>query len=228
MGKVTIPLEAFPHCTIKPLAVGTQKGKIMENKYLIKPKNGLREDTKLAVEYSEEEIKNFLANGYYIVNESDFNKLIGNADDEYLIADDGTIYVKPDPSDAELLAKAKTTKLAQIDTLTAAKIIGGFTSTCTGTAVTYDSDKDTQLTMQGIALNVNSDTFAEKYSNGCPVRGYVGDDTTKSVLWLTPAQVLAWQADLSIHIGTCKQWGWQKQAEVAAATTVAEVEAIEI
>ncbi len=200
----------------------------MESQYLIKPKNGLREDTKLAVEYSEGEIKNFLANGYYLVSDEDFNKLIGNAGKEYLIADDGTIYVKPDPSAEELLAQAKTAKLAQIDTLTADKIIGGFMSTCTGTAVTYDSDKDTQLTMQGIALNVNSDTFAKKYPNGCPVRGYVGDDTTKSVLWLTPAQVLAWQADLSIHIGTCKQWGWQKQAEVEAAATVAEVEAIEI
>ncbi len=124
------------------------------------------------------------------------------------------------------LDEAKTAKLSQIDSLTAAKITGGFTSTCTGTAVTYDSDKDTQLTMQGIALNVNSDTFAEKYPDGCPVRGYVGDDTTKSVLYLTPAQVLAWQADLSIHIGTCKQWGWSKQAEVEAAATVEEVEAI--
>ena len=207
---------------------GRRKENNMKNQYLIKSKNGLREDTKLAVEYSEKEIKNYLASGYYLVNDEDFNKLIGNTDKEYLIADDGTIYVKPDPSDAELLAQAKTTKLAQIDTLTAAKIIGGFKSSCTGTAVTYDSDKDTQLTMQGIAINVNTDTFAEKYPNGCPVRGYVGDDTTKSVLWLTPEQVLAWQADLSIHIGTCKQWGWQKQAEVAAAATVAEVEAIEI
>ncbi len=200
----------------------------MENQYLIKPNNGLREDTKLAVEYSEAEIKNFLANGYYLVNETDFNKLIGNADKEYLIADDGTIYPKPAPSAEELLPQAKSAKLAQIDSLTAAKIVGGFTSTCTGTAVTYDSDKDTQLTMQGIALNVNSDTFAEKYPDGCPVRGYVGDDTTKSVLYLTPAQVLAWQADLSIHIGTCKQWGWSKQAEVEAAATVEEVEAIEL
>ncbi len=139
--------------------------------------------------------------------------------------DNGNVLEREIPVNLEAL---KSQKLSQIDSLTAAKIIGGFTSTCTGTAVTYDSDKDTQLTMQGIALNVNSDTFAEKYPDGCPVRGYVGDDTTKSVLYLTPAQVLAWQADLSIHIGTCKQWGWSKQAEVEAAATVEEVEAIEL
>jgi hypothetical protein len=122
----------------------------------------------------------------------------------------------------------KQRKLRQIDALTSSKIVGGFTSSCTGEEVTYDSDKDTQLTMQGIALNVNTELFAEKYPTGCPVRGYVGDAEHKTVQWLTPAQVLAWQADLSIHIGTCKQWGWTKQAEVAAATTEEELDNIQL
>lgn len=122
----------------------------------------------------------------------------------------------------------KQRKLKQIDALTSSKIVGGFTSSCTGEEVTYDSDKDTQLTMQGIALNVNTELFAEKYPTGCPVRGYVGDAEQKTVQWLTPAQVLTWQADLSIHIGTCKQWGWAKQAEVAAATTEADLDNIQL
>lgn len=122
----------------------------------------------------------------------------------------------------------KQRKLRQIDALTSSKIVGGFTSSCTGEEVTYDSDKDTQLTMQGIALNVNTELFAEKYPTGCPVRGYIGDAEYKTVQWLTPAQVLAWQADLSIHIGTCKQWGWTKQAEVAAATTEEELDNIQL
>ena len=66
-----------------------------QNQYLILPKNGQRKDTKLAVEHSEEQITELLKQGYVIVNQADFNKLIGNADGEYLIADDGSVYPKP-------------------------------------------------------------------------------------------------------------------------------------
>lgn len=121
---------------------------------------------------------------------------------------------------------AKADKLAEIDAWTAGKITGGFVSSASGEAVTYDSDKDTQLTMQGIALNVNTELFAEKYPDGCPVRGYPAGSETKQIYMLTPAQVMQWQADLSIHIGTCKQNGWAKQAEVAAAQSKEDLEAI--
>ena len=124
------------------------------------------------------------------------------------------------------LEYAKTAKLAEIDAWTAAKITGGFVSNATGEPVTYDSDKDTQLTMQGIALNVNTDLFAQKYPTGCPVRGYAQGSETKSIYMLNPQQVMNWCADLSMHIGACKQAGWAKQAEVQAATTKEELDAI--
>lgn len=126
----------------------------------------------------------------------------------------------------QTLEELKAAKLAEIDAWTAAKITGGFISSATGAPVTYDSDKDTQLTMQGIALNVNTELFAEKYPTGCPVRGYPEGSDTKQIYMLTPAQVMQWQADLSIHIGTCKQNGWAKQAEVAAAESKEALEAI--
>ena len=126
------------------------------------------------------------------------------------------------------LDELKADKLVEIDAWTAAKITGGFVSNASGEAVTYDSDKDTQLTMQGIALNVNTELFAEKYPDGCPVRGYPTGSETKQIYMLTPAQVMQWQADLSIHIGTCKQNGWAKQAEVAAAQSKKDLEAIEL
>lgn len=126
------------------------------------------------------------------------------------------------------LDELKADKLAEIDAWTAAKITGGFVSNASGEAVTYDSDKDTQLTMQGIALNVNTELFAEKYPDGCPVRGYPAGSETKQIYMLTPAQVMQWQADLSIHIGTCKQNGWAKQAKVAAAQSKKDLEAIEL
>ena len=137
-------------------------------------------------------------------------------------------FIPPPKILPQTLEEAKVAKLAEIDAWTAAKITGGFVSNAGGEAVTYDSDKDTQLTMQGIALNVNTELFAEKYPDGCPVRGYPAGSETKQIYMLTPAQVMQWQADLSIHIGTCKQNGWAKQAEVAAAQSKEEVEAIEL
>lgn len=137
-------------------------------------------------------------------------------------------FIPPPKILPQTLEEAKVAKLAEIDAWTAAKITGGFVSNASGEAVTYDSDKDTQLTMQGIALNVNTELFAEKYPDGCPVRGYPEGSDTKQIYMLSPAQVMQWQADLSIHIGTCKQNGWAKQAEVAAAKSKEAVEAIEL
>lgn len=120
----------------------------------------------------------------------------------------------------------KANKLVEVDDWTATKITGGFTSECSGELVRYDSDKDTQLTMQGIALNVNTDRFAVEYPTGCPVRGYADRSAVKTIFYLTPEQVLEWCADLSTHIGTCKQAGWSKQAEVNAAQSKEELDAI--
>ena len=134
----------------------------------------------------------------------------------------GEWVLKADPTLDEL----KAVKLAEISEWTEAQITGGFKSSCTGAEVTYDSDKETQLTMQGIALNVNTELFADNYPTGCPVRGYAAGSETKTVFMMTPEQVLRWCADLSMHIGNCKQQGWAKQAEVQAATTKEELDAI--
>lgn len=120
----------------------------------------------------------------------------------------------------------KAIKLSEVDAWTERKITGGFTSECSGELVRYDSDKDTQLTMQGIALNVNTDRFAVEYPTGCPVRGYADRSAVKTIFYLTPEQVFEWCADLSTHIGTCKQAGWNKQAEVNAAQSKEELDAI--
>lgn len=135
---------------------------------------------------------------------------------------------RPEPEPEPTFAELQQQKLREVDAWTANKITGGFVSSASGEPATYDSDKDTQLTMQGIALNVNTELFAEKYPDGCPVRGYPAGSETKQIYMLTPAQVMQWQADLSIHIGTCKQNGWAKQAEVQAATTKEELNAISL
>lgn len=133
---------------------------------------------------------------------------------------------QPEPEPEPTFEELQQQKLREVDAWTANKITGGFVSSVTGSPVTYDSDKDTQLTMQGIALNVNTELFAEKYPTGCPVRGYAQGAEEKTIYMLSAEQVMNWCADLSMHIGTCKQAGWAKQAEVQAATTKEELDAI--
>lgn len=133
---------------------------------------------------------------------------------------------QPEPEPEPTFEELQQQKLREVDAWTASKITGGFVSSASGELVTYDSDKDTQLTMQGIALNVNTELFAEKYPSGCPVRGYAQGAEEKTIYMLSAEQVMNWCADLSMHIGTCKQAGWAKQAEVQAATTKEELDSI--
>ncbi len=170
-----------------------------------------------------DEEKNIVSVG--IGTDTDYYESIGMTEMDVEQGDDGQWYVKG-YAPQRPLEELKDWKLAEIDAWTAAKITGGFTSECSGELVRYDSDKDTQLTMQGIALNVNTDRFAVEYPTGCHVRGYTDGSADKTIFYLTPEQVLEWCADLSTHIGTCKQAGWNKQAEVNAAQSKEELDAI--
>lgn len=179
-------------------------------------------DIDKSIIYNDDDGICVIDNQYKKYPNDNFNSYIDSID-TFIAAKEQRTYVEPpEPTLDEL----KVAKLAEIDAWTAAKITGGFVSEASGEPVTYDSDKDTQLTMQGIALNVNSETFAENYSTGCPVRGYPEGSDTKQIFMLTPSQVMQWCADLSMHIGTCKQAGWAKQEEVAAAQSKEDLEAI--
>lgn len=190
--------------------------------YLFKNNKGI------AISTSENSLKNYIVgidNGidkYIIKNvSSDCTPT-----DLSLDADGEVVFPKDD--ETVVLAFQKKLKLKEIDKWTASKITGGFVSEASGEKVTYDSDLETQITMQGIALNVNTEQFAEKYPTGCPVRGVADGQNSKSVFWLNPSQVMKWMADLSMHIGTCKQEGWAKQAEVDACKTIFELDYIEL
>lgn len=136
------------------------------------------------------------------------------------------LVLAPPPNEEYTFEELKAQKLELVDAWTADKITGGFISQCTGSPVRYDSDKDTQLTMQGIALNVSTERFANEYPLGCPVRGYKEGESEKTIQYLNAAQVYTWCADLSSHVGACKQQGWSKQAEVAAALSKEDLDAI--
>ena len=154
----------------------------------------------------------------------------------YILAftEDGGLRFIPPPKQELTIEEEKQKMLEKVNNWTSNKITGGFDSNVSGELVCYDSDKDTQLTMQGIALNVNTPLFIEKYPNGCPVRGYkynntngeVSRESEKTIFMLSAEQVLKWCADLSLHIGECKKQGWVKQSEVNKCTTVEELNKI--
>lgn len=124
------------------------------NQYLILPENGQRKDTKLAVEYDEAQIADYLKQGYVIVGNDDFNKLIGNADGEYLIADDGLVYPKPAPTDAELLASAKPAKIAELKAERDAREVEPITYN--GNSYDYDEKARERINAAIIALDVQT------------------------------------------------------------------------
>ena len=190
--------------------------------YLFKNKKGI------AISASEDSLKNYIVGMDNGVNEYVIKNISSSATPTDFSLDENGDVVFPKDDEELILAFQKKLKLKEINEWTASKITGGFVSEASGEKVTYDSDLETQITMQGIALNVNTEQFAEKYPTGCPVRGVADGQNSKSVFWLNPSQVMKWMADLSMHIGDCKQAGWKKQAEVEACKTVFELDNIEL
>lgn len=187
------------------------------NQYLILPNNGQRKDTKLAVEYSEEQIAELLKQGYVIVNHDDFNKLIGNGDGEYLIADDGSIYAKPALTDAELLAAAKQAKLAELKAERDAREVEPITYN--GNSYDYDDKARERINAAIIALDVQTAQAKATVS----IDWTTADNQDVKVTADDLRCVIASVANRSniLHIKYRKA-----KAMVEQATTVAEVEAI--
>lgn len=183
------------------------------NQYIILPDNGQRKDTKLAVEYSEEQITDYLKQGYVIGNQADFNKLIGNADGEYLIADDGSVYPKPAPTDAELLATAKPAKIAELKAERDSKEVKPIEYG--GNLYDYDDKARERINAAIIALDVQ------------------GADESIDWTTATNADVKVTANDLRMVIASVAQRSnalhvayRAAKDKVEAATTVADVEAV--
>lgn len=183
------------------------------NQYLILPKQGQRKDTKLAVEYSEGQIAELLKQGYVIVNQDDFNKLIGNADGDYLIADDGTVYPKPAPTDAELLATAKPAKIAELKAERDSREVEPITYN--GNSYDYDDKARERINAAIIALDVHGADASIDWTTA--------DNADVKVTANDLRMLIAMVANRSnaLHIAYRVA-----KAKVEQATTVAEVEAV--
>ena len=183
------------------------------NQYLILPENGQRKDTKLAVEYDEAQIANYLKQGYVTVNHDDFNKLIGNGDGEYLIADDGSVYPKPAPTDAEMLAAAKPAKIAELKAERDSKEVEPITYN--GNSYDYDDKARERINAAIIALNVQGADASIDWTTA--------DNADVEVTAKDLRMVIAMVANRSnaLHIAYR-----EAKDKVEQATTVAEVEEI--
>lgn len=183
------------------------------NQYLIMPEAGQRKDTKLAVEHSEEQIADYLKQGYVIVNQADFNKLIGNGDGEYLIADDGRVYPKPAPTDEELLAAAKPAKIAELKAERDAREVEPITYN--GNSYDYDDKARERINAAIIALDVQGADASIDWTTA--------DNADVKVTANDLRMVIASVAQRSNALHVAYRAAKDK---VEAATTVAEVDAV--
>lgn len=186
-----------------------------QNQYLVLPEAGQRKDTKLAVEYSEEQIADYLKQGYVIVNQADFNKLIGNAGGEYLIADDGSVYLKPAPTDAELLADAKTAKIAELKAERDSKEVEPITYN--GNSYDYDDKARERINAAIIALDVQGADASIDWTTA--------DNADVKVTANDLRMVIAMVAQRSNALHVAYR---EAKDKVEQAITVAEVDAIKL
>lgn len=187
------------------------------NQYLILPEAGQRKDTKLAVEHNEEQIADLLKQGYVIVNQADFNRLIGNAGGEYLIADDGRVYLKPAPTDAELLAVAKPAKIAELKAERDAREVEPITYN--GNSYDYDGKARERINAAIIALDVQTAQAKATASIDWTTADNQDVKVTANDLRCVIAAVAQRSNALHVAYRAAKD-------TVEAATTVAEVDAV--
>lgn len=184
-----------------------------QNQYLILPENGNRKDTKLAVEYDEAQIAEYLKQGYVIVNQADFNKLIGNGDGEYLIADDGNVYPKPAPTDAELLADAKPAKIAELKAERDSKEVEPITYN--GNLYDYDDKARERINAAIIALDVQGADASIDWTTADNADVKVTADDLRMVIAMVA------QRSNALHVAYRAA-----KDKVEQATTVTEIEAV--
>lgn len=148
------------------------------------------------------------------------------ATNEYIRGADGRPQLKPPY--VPTLDELKAAKLLEIDTWTAQHITTGFVSTAAGAPHKYDSEKEDQqnlILMLQAALSADFATHPV-YQGHIPIRAIPEGQAEKIILQHDAAQIQAVVNDMSRHIGSCKQIGWQLQAAVAAATTKEELNVI--
>lgn len=138
------------------------------------------------------------------------------------------IVLTPPPSTEKSFEELKSAKLEQVDIWTRQAIIGGFVSTAKGSEYIYDSTDADQSTLRTMYIASQSPDFATTapYNGQIPIRAIPKDGSEKVVLGHNKAEMQKLMDDMALHIGVCKQRGWELQSVVNEATTQVELDKI--
>ena len=129
----------------------------------------------------------------------------------------------PTPTAAQLLAQAQQSQAATISSACAAAITGGFQSSALGKPYTYPS---TQTDQSNLNANVVSSLLPNLPSNWTTFQLCMDSKGNWAYLPNTAAQIQQVGSDGKATILACLTRNATLQAQVAAATTVAAVQAI--
>lgn len=186
------------------------------------------------INISADDVAAKIAEGYVEISDDEWSYYVGNQGN----GDNGTGYVRDSstgkpisaPARVITLAEAQSTALKSVDTEADAAYVGGFQSLATGTALYYDSDRDTQdeIRSASVLAACNPTQFAASFADGFPIRGRATKDAEKQKCFLTAAQTIELGNDWTARMKEIKSQVWSLQSKINACTTVADVEAITI
>ena len=134
------------------------------------------------------------------------------------------------------LASARAVQLELLNKAAADEYVSGFYSSASGTNLYYDSDTETQALLSSILQRTKEADWETKVrypdvapAGKAPVRARPSAESAssaKTVQLLDAAQIKTLIDDLEAAFFATKTKLWSKQAPVAAAATVAEVQAV--
>lgn len=132
-------------------------------------------------------------------------------------------YTPPAPTSAQLLAQAQQAQLAIVGAACASAITGGFQSSALGKAYTYPSQQTDQANLNA---NVVSSLLPGLPANWTTMQLCCDENGKWGYVPHTAAQIQQVGADGKAAILGCLTKHAELKAQIAAATTVAEVQAI--
>ncbi|WP_370832558.1 hypothetical protein [Phascolarctobacterium faecium] len=123
-----------------------------KNQYLVLPSvDDTRKDTKEAVRFTDEEINDFISDGYFLLNRNEYSQLLGNTGKEYLIDHlTGALYEKPIveyvPTAEEIQAQLTNAVQNYMDETVKTRNYDNIHTACT-----YSTSTDSIFAAEGVA-----------------------------------------------------------------------------
>lgn len=138
------------------------------------------------------------------------------------------IVLTPPPIIEKTLEEEKLAKLEQIKSWTRKAIISGFTSTAKGAEHMYDSTDEDQSTLRTMYIASQSPDFETHpiHQGQVPIRAIPTGKAAKIVLGHNRTEMQKLIDDMALHLGICKQRGWDLQKAVETVTAKEDLDMI--